>query len=151
MLPASVYVRDRVRRRRRRRRAVLLYSDAMESSLRQRLLRHDRFTAAVRAFFRQKGYAEVDTPTLSPFLIPEPALEVFQTEYLPARGRARPMWLIPSPELWMKRLLAQGSGNVFQISRSFRNGDYGGPSSILSSLHGRFLLTGTRTPCRTSS
>jgi lysyl-tRNA synthetase class 2 len=99
----------------------------MEMSLRQRVMRHARFTSAVRDFFQSRGYAEVDTPTLAPHLIPEPAIEVFQTEYLPARGPARPMWLIPSPELWMKRLLAGGAGNIFQVSRSFRNGDFGGP------------------------
>ena len=37
------------------------------------------------------------------------------------------MWLIPSPESWMKRLLAQGAGDIYQISRSFRNGDFGSP------------------------
>ena len=76
---------------------------------------------------RDAGYAEVDTPILSPFLVPEPAIEVFQAEYLPPKGAARPMWLAPSPELWMKRLMAAGAGDIFQISRSFRNGEYGGP------------------------
>jgi len=90
-------------------------------------VRHARFSATVRAFFDGRGYAEVDTPTLSPFLIPEPAIEVFRTEYLAAQGASRPLWLIPSPELWMKRLMARGSGNIYQISRSFRNGDTGSP------------------------
>ena len=99
----------------------------MDSPLRERLLRHARFSTEIRSFFRSRGYAEVDTPVLSPWLIPEPAIEVFQSEYLPARGTPRPMWLAPSPELWMKRLLAAGSGNIFQVSRSFRNADYGGP------------------------
>jgi elongation factor P--(R)-beta-lysine ligase len=99
----------------------------MESPLREGVLRRARFSEELRAYFRSRGYAEVDTPILSPYLIPEPAIEVFQTEYLPARGSPRPMWLAPSPELWMKRLLAAGSGNIFQVSRSFRNGDYGGP------------------------
>jgi lysyl-tRNA synthetase class 2 len=99
----------------------------METSLRERLERHARFTDGIRGFFKARGYAEVDTPALSPYLIPEPAIEVFQTEYLPARGSARSMWLIPSPELWMKRLLAGGAGDIYQISKSFRNGDFGGP------------------------
>ena len=99
----------------------------MESTLRQRVMRQSRFGEAVREFFRTAGYAEVDTPVLSPFLIPEPAIEVFQTEYLPPKGAARPMWLAPSPELWMKRLLAAGSGDIFQVSRCFRNCEYGGP------------------------
>jgi elongation factor P--(R)-beta-lysine ligase len=99
----------------------------MDLRLRQRLMRHARFTDAIRSFFNGRGYAEVDTPSLSPHLIPEPAIEVFQTEYLPANGAVRPMWLIPSPESWMKRLLARGAGDIYQISRSFRNCDFGGP------------------------
>jgi elongation factor P--(R)-beta-lysine ligase len=90
-------------------------------------MRQSRFGEAVREFFRTAGYAEVDTPVLSPFLIPEPAIEVFQTEYLPPKGAARPMWLAPSPELWMKRLIAAGAGDIFQVSRCFRNCEYGGP------------------------
>jgi len=105
----------------------LLYSPGMEPTLRERVLRHARFGEEIRGYFRSRGYAEVDTPILSPCLIPEPAIEVFQTEYLPPRGAPRQMWLAPSPELWMKRLLASGSGNIFQVSRSFRNCDWGGP------------------------
>ena len=99
----------------------------MESPLRERVLRHARFSEEIRACFRSMGYAEVETPILSSSLIPEPAIEVFQTEYLPARGTPRHLWLTPSPERWMKRLLAAGAGNIFQVSRCFRNGDYGGP------------------------
>jgi lysyl-tRNA synthetase class 2 len=99
----------------------------MAGSIRGSLLTHARFIQSLRGFFADHGYAEVDTPSLSPFLIPEPAIEVFRTEYLPSRGAAVPLWLIPSPELWMKRLLAQGSGSIFQISHSFRNGDFSSP------------------------
>jgi lysyl-tRNA synthetase class 2 len=105
----------------------LLYSRAMETPLRHALERHARFSKAIQSFFEDRGYLPVDTPTLSPFLIPEPSIQVFATEYVPGTGPSRPLWLIPSPELWMKRLLAEGSGNIFQVSRSFRNGDFGGP------------------------
>ena len=81
-----------------------------------------RFTQAVRAFFLERRYLEVDTPLLAPALIPEPALEVFRTEWIDPRSlSARELFLIPSPELWMKRLLARGSGNLFQICKAFRN------------------------------
>jgi elongation factor P--(R)-beta-lysine ligase len=106
---------------------AVLYSRFVADNLRARLLRQAHFTGTMRSFFRERGYVEVDTPTLSPFLIPEPSIEVFQTSFHSASGRELPLWLIPSPELWMKRLLAAGSGNIFQISRSFRNGDFGGP------------------------
>ena len=99
----------------------------MDETLRMRLRRHAGFSEAVRGYFRDRGYIEVDTPTLSPFLIPEPAIEVFRTEYVSERGRGPDLWLAPSPELWMKRLLARGAGDIFQVSRCFRNGDLGSP------------------------
>ena len=99
----------------------------MDAGLRERIEWHARFTVEIRAFFTADGYAEVDTPILSPFLLPEPSIEVFETTYMPGRGAARQMWLAPSPELWMKRLVGRGSGRIFQVSRSFRNGDYGSP------------------------
>ncbi len=101
--------------------------EVIDAQLRERLKRHQRFAGEIRSYFCDRGYLEVDTPALSPFLIPEPAIEVFQTELLGPAGRSRDMWLAPSPELWMKRLLGRGSGNIFQISRSFRNGDVGSP------------------------
>ncbi|HUI72548.1 MAG TPA: amino acid--tRNA ligase-related protein [Spirochaetia bacterium] len=100
----------------------------IDAELRANLGRHARFTTEIRTYFAGRGYVEVETPTLAPFLIPEPAIEVFQTEYHGRGGHNRDLWLIPSPELWMKRLLGQGSGNIFQISRSFRNGDSGSPT-----------------------
>jgi lysyl-tRNA synthetase class 2 len=109
------------------RRDPMLYSPFVADNLRARLQRQAQFIRTLRAFFEERGYLEVDTPTLSPVLIPEPSIEVFQTSFRPARGGEIPLWLIPSPELWMKRLLAAGSGNIFQVSRCFRNGDFGGP------------------------
>ncbi len=99
----------------------------IDSALRERLETHARFIAEIRDYFTGHGYIEVETPTLAPFLIPEPSIEVFQTRYNGSGGKSRDLWLIPSPELWMKRLLGAGSGNIFQISRSFRNGDFGSP------------------------
>ena len=99
----------------------------MAGSFRSRLHAHALFVGSIRAFFADRGYAEVDTPCLCPFLIPEPAIEVFRTDHLSDRGPDAPLWLAPSPELWMKRLLARGSGSIFQISHSFRNGDMGSP------------------------
>ncbi len=81
-----------------------------------------RFTEAVRRFFLDRAYLEVETPLLAPRLIPEPALEVFRTEWIDPRSlSARELFLVPSPELWMKRLLARGSGSLFQICKCFRN------------------------------
>jgi lysyl-tRNA synthetase class 2 len=77
----------------------------------------------IREFFRSRDYLEVDTALLSGSLIPESSLEVFASRYRPRHGREREYYLIPSPELWMKRLIAAGSGSVFQICKSFRNSE----------------------------
>jgi lysyl-tRNA synthetase class 2 len=83
----------------------------------------------VREFFWGRSYLEVDTPLLAPSLIPEACLEVFETRrVVPAGGGAResPCWLIPSPEFWMKKLLARHKTNLFQICKCFRNGESAG-------------------------
>ena len=78
----------------------------------------------VRRFFDERGYLEVDTPALARSLIPEPAIDVFVTE---AHHRATPLYLAPSPERWMKRLLAAGCAAIYQVSRAFRNLEESGP------------------------
>jgi lysyl-tRNA synthetase class 2 len=79
------------------------------------LRRRSEVLHLIRLFFRRLGFLEVDTPLLAPALIPESSLEVFRTAGDPE------LYLIPSPELWMKRLLAEGSGSLFQLCRCFRN------------------------------
>jgi lysyl-tRNA synthetase class 2 len=83
----------------------------------------------VRSFFDGKRYLELDTPLLSPDLIPESCLEVFQTSrVMPAgsAGESVPYWLIPSPEIWMKKIIARHRTNVYQICKCFRNGESSG-------------------------
>jgi len=80
----------------------------------------------VRSFFDEKKYLELDTPLLAPDLIPESCLEVFQTQRLfpcGSKKESRPLWLIPSPEIWMKKIIARHHVNVYQICKCFRNGE----------------------------
>jgi lysyl-tRNA synthetase class 2 len=77
----------------------------------------------VRAFFDGLDYLELDTPLLAPDLIPESCLEVFQTEYKRPGGKSQPYWLIPSPEIWMKRVIARHKVSVYQVCKCFRNGE----------------------------
>jgi lysyl-tRNA synthetase class 2 len=78
----------------------------------------------IRSFFDKRDFLELDTPVLAPDLIPETCLEVFGTEYLvPGGKRPRPYWLVPSPEIWMKKLIAKHRKSVYQICRCFRNGE----------------------------
>jgi lysyl-tRNA synthetase class 2 len=85
------------------------------------LRRRSEVLHLIRLFFRRLGFLEVDTPLLAPALIPESSLEVFRTAGDPE------LYLIPSPELWMKRLLAVGSGSLFQLCRCFRNHEPASP------------------------
>lgn len=82
-----------------------------------------RMVSITRDFFLSRGYIETDTPALAPSLIPEACLEVFATEYVhPTRGRM-PLYLIPSPEIWMKKVIAETGQSVFQICKSWRNAE----------------------------
>ncbi len=81
--------------------------------------------AAVRRFFADRGFVEVETPALqvSPGL--EPHLDAFETALAePSRGGPpRPVYLHTSPEFAMKKLLAAGERRIFQIVRCYRNGE----------------------------
>jgi lysyl-tRNA synthetase class 2 len=83
----------------------------------------------VRSFFEKKNYLELDTPLLCEDLIPESCLEVFETKQLFPPGSIRksvPLWLIPSPEIWMKKIIANHRTSVYQICKCFRNGESSG-------------------------
>ncbi|MDP2932441.1 MAG: EF-P lysine aminoacylase EpmA [Chloroflexota bacterium] len=69
-----------------------------------------------RAFFREQGFLEVETPVRLPEIAPELYIAPFQSEG---------WFLSTSPELHMKRLLAAGYERLFQVSRCFRKGERG--------------------------
>ncbi len=75
----------------------------------------------IREYFNSRDYLEVETPTLSPDLIPEATIDNFGTTFINEFQGSREMYLIPSPEIFIKKLLAQGSGSVYEISKCFRN------------------------------
>ena len=75
----------------------------------------------VRRFFSSRSYLEVETPTLSPDLIPEATIDNFGTNFINEFQGSREMYMIPSPEIFIKKLIAQGCGSVFEISKCFRN------------------------------
>ncbi len=79
----------------------------------------------IRSFFDSKGYLELDTPALSETLIPETCLEVFKTEYIPPCNsktlQKKELYLVPSPEIHIKKIISQHKVDVFQISKCYRN------------------------------
>ena len=86
-----------------------------------------RLNRCVRRFLDDAGFVEVETPLLAERLIPEPSIGIFATEQHHADGSARELYLTPSPELWMKRLVAAGMPRVYQLARCFRNVEEQGP------------------------
>jgi elongation factor P--(R)-beta-lysine ligase len=93
---------------------------------RETLERRGRMLAAVRRFFAERGFVEVDTPALqaSPGL--EPHLAAFRTElHDPRDGSVRPRYLHTSPEFAMKKLLVAGLPRIWQLAHVFRDGERG--------------------------
>ena len=86
-----------------------------------------RLNRCVRGFFEEAGFVEVETPLLAARLIPEPSIGIFATKQHDADGSTRTLYLTPSPELWMKRLVAAGMPRVYQMARCFRNVEGEGP------------------------
>lgn len=80
--------------------------------------------AEIRGFFAERSVLEVETPLLSHGIGTDPQLEFFTTEYCLAPQK-QTLFLQTSPEFAMKRLLAAGSGSIYQITKAFRNGESG--------------------------
>jgi elongation factor P--(R)-beta-lysine ligase len=79
------------------------------------------FLSAIRSFFLKRDYIEVDTPLITNEPGFEPYLTPYETTYFPNQGVPEVRYLITSPELYIKRLLSKNIGNVFQLSKCFRN------------------------------
>lgn len=82
--------------------------------------------ATIRDFFAHREVMEVDTPAMSQATVTDVHLHTFQTEFVgPGYANGQTLYLMTSPEFHMKRLLAMGSGPIYQICKSFRNEESG--------------------------
>lgn len=77
----------------------------------------------IREFFKKEGFHEVEVPLLLPTASTEPFLEVFKTELKDDQDKKWDVFLPSSPEFALKKLLSAGSGSIFAITKSFRNGE----------------------------
>ena len=86
-----------------------------------------RLNRLVRGFFDARGVLEVETPVLSRAGNTDPNIASFQLEFSGrTEGGPRNRWLRTSAEFPMKRLLAEGLGDCYELGRVFRDGEAGG-------------------------
>jgi lysyl-tRNA synthetase class 2 len=89
------------------------------------LLARGRILAALRDWFRKRGFLEVDTPALQVSPGNEVHLHAFATAQTAPDGRPMPLYLHTSPEFACKKLLAAGESRIFSLSHAFRNRERG--------------------------
>jgi len=98
-----------------------------DPNLMEKYLVRERVIDTIRSFFKNQGFHEVFTPILVPIPSIEPNLEVFESELRTSKGEKRRAFLIMSPEFSIKKLLAGGIGNCFEIAKCFRNEEEASP------------------------
>lgn len=89
----------------------------MINALAQRATLYSR----IRTFFANRHITEVETPLLCQHTVTDPHIESFAVPV----AHNKKYFLQTSPEYAMKRLLAAGSGSIYQITKSFRMGEAG--------------------------
>ena len=90
------------------------------------LLKRAAIMAEIRRFFADRGVLEVETPTMSQATVTDIHLVPFETRFVgPGAADGLTLYMMTSPEYHMKRLLAAGSGPIYQLGRSFRNEEAG--------------------------
>lgn len=86
-----------------------------------------RLNALIRAFFAARSVLEVETPVLSSAGNTDPNIASFSLQFSGRTdGAPRTRWLRTSPEYPLKRLLAAGLGDCYELGRVFRDGEAGG-------------------------
>jgi len=87
----------------------------------ERYFIREKVLTAIRRFFLDRGFHEIETPYLTPYLPPESYLDIFATT-LYSRNRIPTIAFLPtSPEPFIKKLLVAGIGKCFAMPKSFRN------------------------------
>lgn len=96
-------------------------SDWQPTASIETLRRRAAVIADIRHFFAARDVLEVETPLLCRYTVTDPHMPVISARN--PCGRSGDYFLQTSPEYAMKRLLAAGSGAIFQISKAFRRGE----------------------------
>jgi lysyl-tRNA synthetase class 2 len=99
-----------------------MHSDWQPTAALSALRRRAGMLAELRRFFAARGVLEVETPILSAGAVSDPQIESLTTSVAGLPGR---YYLSTSPEFPMKRLLASGSGDIYQVCKVFRDAERG--------------------------
>lgn len=94
--------------------------------LRANLEKRAKVLSAIRKFFDERGYLEMETPLMVAKPGMEPYLDPFETKLRTPTGETHQAFLITSPEYSLKKLLGAGFTRIYQLGKCFRNGEGSG-------------------------
>jgi lysyl-tRNA synthetase class 2 len=95
----------------------------------QNLQQRAHALAKIRRFFSERDVLEVETPLLASSTVPDVYIESIAAQVVKDNS-SRKNFLQTSPEFFMKRLLASGSGSIYQIAKAFRQEEKGARHNI---------------------
>ena len=101
------------------------WSKARRADVRPFLMARSAVTKAIRAWFDEQGFAEVETAILQVSPGNETHLHAPRTELAGAGGERATRYLRTSPEFACKKLLAAGEAKIFELARVFRDRERG--------------------------
>ena len=91
------------------------------TKLRANLEARAKLLSAIRKFFDERGYVEMETPLMVAKPGMEPYLDPFETTLTTPTGESHDAFLITSPEYSLKKLVAAGFPRIYQLGKCFRN------------------------------
>ena len=101
------------------------WDKARHADRRRALIARANVKAALRGWFEDRGFVEVECGALAASPGNEAHLHAFETELVGPGGETRPVYLHTSPEFAAKKLLAAGESRIFEFARVFRNRERG--------------------------
>lgn len=102
---------------------VLNFMDWTNPQIKIQLEKRAKIIHAIREFFINNGFLELDTPLIVKHPGTEPNLNPLSVTVTDEQGNNHPAFLITSPEFSLKKILATGATKIFQLNKCFRNNE----------------------------